>query len=68
MEELERALQECEKRLREEYDAKLEKNYHLIEQLIAEKKELTEQCDKLVNDMRQISEKAQAKQKQMEDK
>ncbi|KAM3187975.1 hypothetical protein ACTXT7_001210 [Hymenolepis weldensis] len=68
VEELERALQDCEKRLREEYDAKLEKNYHLIEQLIAEKKELTEQCDKLVNDMRQISEKAQAKQKRMEDK
>ncbi|VUZ55014.1 unnamed protein product [Hymenolepis diminuta] len=67
VEELEKALQDCEKRVREEYDAKLEKNYHLTEQLIAEKKELTEQCDKLVNDMRQISEKAQAKQKQMED-
>nr|CDS32621.1 5 azacytidine induced protein 1 [Hymenolepis microstoma] len=66
-EEREQALQDCENRLREEYDAKLEKNYQLIEQLIAEKKGLTEQYDKLVFDMRQISEKAQAKQKRMEE-
>lgn len=65
---MEQALQDCEKRLREEYETKLEKNYHLIEQLIAEKKELTEQCDKLVSDMRQMSEKALAKQKLMEEK
>ncbi|VDO02071.1 unnamed protein product [Rodentolepis nana] len=67
-EELEQALQDCENRLREEYDAKLEKNYQLIEELIAEKKDLAAQYDKLVLDMRQISEKAQAKQKQMEEK
>ncbi|KAM7542572.1 hypothetical protein Aperf_G00000007747 [Anoplocephala perfoliata] len=66
-EEMEQALQDCEKRLREEYEAKLENNYHLIEQLITEKKELMEQCDKLVSDLRQMSEKALAKQKLMEE-
>uniref|UniRef100_A0A0R3WXZ9 TACC_C domain-containing protein n=1 Tax=Hydatigena taeniaeformis TaxID=6205 RepID=A0A0R3WXZ9_HYDTA len=64
---VEKALQDCEKRLRDEYETKLEKNYRLIDELIAEKKALTEQCDKLVADMRQISEKALAKQKLMEE-
>ncbi|VDK32791.1 unnamed protein product [Taenia asiatica] len=65
--EVESALQDCEQRLRTEYEAKLEKNYRLIEELIAEKKALTEQCDKLVADLRQISEKALAKQKLLEE-
>lgn len=66
--EVENALRDCEQRLRAEYEAKLEKNYRLIDELIAEKRALTEQCDKLVADMRQISEKALAKQKLLEEK
>ncbi|EUB62917.1 5-azacytidine-induced protein [Echinococcus granulosus] len=65
--EVESALRDCEKRLRDEYEVKLEKNYRLIDELIAEKKALTEQCDKLVASMRQISEKALAKQKLLEE-
>ncbi|KAL5963257.1 hypothetical protein TSMEX_008985 [Taenia solium] len=65
--EVESALQDCEQRLRNEYEAKLEKNYRLIEELITEKKALTEQCNKLVADLRQISEKALAKQKLLEE-
>ena len=65
---LEEALRDCEKRLREEYEEKLEKSYRLVDELLADKKALTEQCNKLVCDMRQFSQKALAKQKLMEEK
>ncbi len=61
-------MKEREQRMREEYEAKLDRNYQMIDELIADKKVLTEQCDKLVKDMRELSEKAIAKQKLMEDK
>lgn len=62
------AIKDYERRFRDEYEAKLEKSYRLIDELIADKKALTEQCNKLVCDMRQISQKALAKQKLLEEK
>ncbi|VDL90163.1 unnamed protein product [Schistocephalus solidus] len=52
---------------KDDYEATLNKNYKLIDELIAEKQALTEQCSKLVDDMRLLKEKAEAKQKQLED-
>ncbi len=50
-----------------DFEATIQRNYKLIDELIAEKKTLTETCDKLVQEMRSLSEKAAARQKQMED-
>ncbi|VDN10964.1 unnamed protein product [Dibothriocephalus latus] len=52
---------------KEEYEATINKNYKLIDELIAEKQALTQQCSKLVDDMRILKEKAEAKQKLLED-
>lgn len=65
---MEKKMKNNEQRLRDEYDAKLESNYQMIDDLIAEKKTLTEQCDQLVKDMREMTDKAVAKQKLLEDK
>ncbi|BHF69533.1 hypothetical protein SprV_0301257900 [Sparganum proliferum] len=52
---------------KDDYEATINKNYKLIDELIAEKQALTEQCSKLVDDMRILKEKAEAKQKLLED-
>nr|VZI31246.1 unnamed protein product [Spirometra erinaceieuropaei] len=52
---------------KDDYEATINKNYKLIDELIAEKQALTEQCSRLVDDMRILKEKAEAKQKQLED-